>query len=94
MVRLKNRLAEIMAIRARQGRRISQLELAEATGIAQSTISAYYTNKVTRFDADTVVRLLTYLDISIEEFFILDPEDPSNGENSDPALVGVATVFS
>ena len=94
MIRLKNRLAEIMAIRARQGKRISQLELAEATGVAQSTISAYYTNKVTLFHADTVVKLITYLGISIDEFFILDTDEPSSGENPNPVPVGVATAFA
>ncbi len=79
---LLNRLGELMAeySRKRGGKRLTQTELAQRTGIAQSTISAYVTNQVTRYDSDTVARLLQFFDADISEFFIFADADEVSGE--------------
>jgi DNA-binding Xre family transcriptional regulator len=41
-------------------RNISQLALADATGLAPGTIGKLYRNQVTRFDENTVKTLCTY----------------------------------
>lgn len=79
---LMNRLGVLMAeySQERGGRRLTQTELAEQTGIAQSTISAYVTNQVTRYDSDTVARLLQFFDADIGEFFVVADTESAPGQ--------------
>lgn len=83
---LQNRLGELMAeYHRRTGKRLTQKTLEKKTGIAQSTISAYVTNQVTRYDADTVLRFLEFFGVGISDFLIvveLEDDDQGNPAGS------------
>ena len=57
-----------------EGRRISYEEIKEATGIASSTLSAWATNSVKRYDADTIAALCEFLDCEVGDLLIYDRE--------------------
>jgi transcriptional regulator with XRE-family HTH domain len=42
---------------------INQLQLAELTGLAPSTIGRLYRNQITRIDASTLIALAKYFDL-------------------------------
>ncbi len=89
---IRNRLAELMAeYFVRTGKRLSQDQLSEATGIAQSTISLYVTNSVKRYDMSVVMRLINFFGVSIGDFFveIAVDDDPAPGQLV-PELAGVS----
>lgn len=48
-------------------RKISRYAVAHATGIGYPTIDRYYKNMVTRYDSDTLSRIITALDCRIED---------------------------
>jgi transcriptional regulator with XRE-family HTH domain len=81
---LKNRLAELMAEYGRKtGARLTQDDLSKETKIAQSTISAYVTNKVRRYDARIVETFIEFFGCDVTDFFVLDEgeadDDDENG---------------
>ena len=72
MAKLRNRLAELIAEHyTRTGHRYTQMEIQARTGIAQSTLSAYINNAVTRYDADTVLRLMQFFRVGPDRFFVV-----------------------
>ena len=86
---VKNRLAELIAIKARQEERgrISNREIAEVLGISPVTVNRYVNNEITRFDSDTVQKLCDYLDCSIGELLYLDADETPE---SKPSLLAVS----
>jgi putative transcriptional regulator len=55
---------------------ITQLALAEATGLAPSTIGRLYRNQVTRIDTSTVIALSEFFDLqSISELLELERKE-------------------
>jgi transcriptional regulator with XRE-family HTH domain len=72
---LKNRIAELLAIKARdEGRSsIPQQEIEKETGITQHSISRHIRNQVTRYDEKTIILWCQYLDITPSEFFAWMP---------------------
>ncbi|MBD3252008.1 helix-turn-helix domain-containing protein [Candidatus Uhrbacteria bacterium] len=73
---LKNRLRILMAEYSHStGESLSQRDLARATGIAESTISSYVTNKVERYDKRVVTTLINFFGCSVDDFFELQDED-------------------
>lgn len=63
---VRNRFKILLAEREHElGRRITYGEVEEATGVAASTLSAYATNSVTRYDAKTVAALCDYFGVSV-----------------------------
>jgi transcriptional regulator with XRE-family HTH domain len=89
---IRNRLAELMAeYGTRTGNRLSQEELSDQTGVAQSTISLYVTNQVKRYDMNVVSRFLRFFNISIAEFFVEIPtHDADREEDVEGEVVAVA----
>ena len=81
MAKLRNRLAELMAeYHTRTGQKLTQEIVREKTGVAQSTLSNYINNTVTRYDADTVIRLMHYFKVGPDEFFVvIDNKDEPAG---------------
>lgn len=75
-LRLKNRLAELIAAHERTTRRKwTYDDISKATGISTSTLSAYALNKVTRFDEATVVPLMEFLGIrDVGDLLVLEEE--------------------
>lgn len=89
---LQNRFAELLAAHERKTqRRWTYDDIAGATGIAPSTLSAYAQNKVRRFDATTIERLIKFLDVDVTEFFVVVPGEPPDAEGASE-LSGVLAV--
>lgn len=76
MAKIRNRLAELMAeYHTRTGKRLTQKQLSDATEVAQSTISAYVRNEVSRYDTTTLERLMDFFDCGIGDFFFVIEDD-------------------
>lgn len=80
-VRLNNLLAQI---EIETGYRPTQKEIAESTGIAESTLSRLAQNKTGRFDSDVLIKLVDYLNGKLADGCTLSdliayPPDPGQG---------------
>jgi len=67
---LRTKLSRILG-----DRRITQLELAEKSGLTPHTISAVYNEKWKQISKDTIVKICAALEIDISELFELVRED-------------------
>ena len=73
MLKVQNRFAELLAgAERRAGRKITYLEIWEHTGIAQSTLSNYSQNKITRFDQPTLIALTQFFECSIGDLLVIE----------------------
>jgi transcriptional regulator with XRE-family HTH domain len=78
---IKNRFQELLAVLEReQGRKYSQREIAEITGLTRPTISAIASNQVQRYDVETVSRLVKFLGVDVTDFFVQVPDDEPGDE--------------
>lgn len=69
---VKNRLLELIAIKARnEGRSISRREIAEATGISLSSIQNWAHNNVNRFDGDQIAAFCWYFECGVDDLLII-----------------------
>lgn len=86
MRRIRNRFAELLAIKARrEGRgRIPRTTVTAATGLALGTVDSYINNTVYRFDGDVLMRLCEYLECEISDLLVI--EDVISPENETPLL--------
>lgn len=90
---IQNRFQELLAVLERKtGRKYSQRDIAEITGVAQSTISAYASNQIKRYDADVLSRLIKFLGVDVSEFFVLVPDGPGDNEGYSEVSEVVAVV--
>jgi transcriptional regulator with XRE-family HTH domain len=72
-MKLKNRFAELLATHERKtNRKWTYDDIAAATGVSPTTLSAYAQNKVRRFDAVTVEPLMAFFGCDVADFFILE----------------------
>ena len=55
-----------------ENKRISYKEIKETTGITISSLSAWATNKVQRFDADTIAALCEYFGCSVGDLIVYE----------------------
>jgi putative transcriptional regulator len=84
-----NRLKVLIAEKElREGRKLTYRTIAQDTGIATSTLTAYATQKVNRFDAPTLEALCKYFDCQPGDILVWDKDDPWRtvdlvGENLD-----------
>ena len=63
---------------AREQRRISARGFGREAHIPDTTVTAYLNNSVTRFDSETVARMMEYLGCnSFDQFFTLKEVDES-----------------
>lgn len=87
MVReLRNRVAELAAIKGRrEGRTITQRDLAEEIGIPLVTLGRWYRNEVKRIDEHVVLRMTQYFDVTVGELLIVEEVDES-GQSKTPLL--------
>lgn len=73
---LQNRMVELVKAKEdREDRKWSQRNIAEATGIAKSTIMRYMTNKITQYDAEILEKLLQFLDATPNQFFGFEDDE-------------------
>jgi DNA-binding Xre family transcriptional regulator len=54
----------------RDNKKISYQEIKEVTGIAASTISAWATNNVTRYDGDTIAAFCDFLECDVADLIV------------------------
>jgi putative transcriptional regulator len=54
----------------KENRRIPYDEIKEKTGIAASSISAWATNNITRFDADTIAEWCQFFDCGVGDLIV------------------------
>ena len=70
---IKNRFSELLAIHERKTRRKWTYEdIARATGLSTSTLSAYAQNRVRRFDAGTVEALVGFFGCDVGDLLIIE----------------------
>lgn len=87
MKRLKNRVAEIAALKGRrEGRRITQAEIAKETGLALNTINRYFLNRVERYDGDCLITLAEYLGIEVGDLLVVEEVVNPDPESENPIL--------
>ena len=71
MSRVYNRFKILLAEKeTKESRKISYKEIRENTGIAGSTISAWATNTVKRYDADTIAALCDLFNCGVGDLII------------------------
>lgn len=67
---IRNRVGELMAAwSTKHGRRLTQTELSDETGVAQSTISALVRNDVSLYHVATLEKLLAFFECRVADFF-------------------------
>ena len=59
---------------AKEGKRIKYDEIKNKTGMAMSTISAWSTNRINRYDADTIAVLCDYFDCNVGDLIFYERE--------------------
>ena len=68
MAKFRLRIEELASKKsAEQGKRISQKDLAEQSGVAITTLSRWTNQRFERLDADLVMKLQRYFDCSLDE---------------------------
>lgn len=84
-----NRFKELLAEKERrERRRVSYEEIRRNTGIASSTLSAWASNEVVRYDANTIAQLCDFFNCEISDLLVRD-DDP-NALRQEPALAAFA----
>lgn len=88
---LYNRFAELLAVKERrEGRKISQREIADTINAALNTVNIIAQNKPTAYiHRETIEKLMDYLEVTHAEFFetvLVDKESPE----MESSLVAVA----
>ena len=74
--RVYNRFKVLLAeMEIKEDKKISYEEIKVETGIAASTISAWATNRVKRYDADTIAALCDYLDCEVGDLIVYEPQN-------------------
>ena len=61
---------------ARDGKRITYSDIAQATGLAWSTVERYANNRVRRPDLEVVAKLCDYFGVSLSEFVLGEGDSP------------------
>jgi putative transcriptional regulator len=82
---IRNRFRILIAEKEhRDGRSIPYTEIQQATGIATSTLSAWASQRVVRYDADTLAALCAYLECTpgdLLEYLPASSTDKSKGKS-------------
>jgi transcriptional regulator with XRE-family HTH domain len=89
---LYNRFRELLAIKGRrEGRKISQQEVAEEIGSAINTVNAIAQNKPSAYlHRETIEKMLNYFGVTHAEFFETVYEDDDTPEMESPLAAEVA----
>ena len=78
MSQIRNRFRILLAQKeARDGREFTYSDIRDTTGISPSTISNYAKNRVTRFDAVTLIKLCDFLNCDLSDLLIYPPREES-----------------
>ena len=80
--KLSNRVAELVAIKARrESRTINKTTIGLELGLARRTVDLWMANQVTRFDDDILLKWSEYLSCGIGDLFIIEEIE---ADDSDP----------
>jgi transcriptional regulator with XRE-family HTH domain len=84
---VSNRTGELLALKKRRERRhITLGEIAEATGVATSTLWLYTNNRVSRYDSRILVSLCEYFGCELGELLTIEEVEASElGEDEQEA---------
>lgn len=75
---IQNRLKVLLAEKElRENRKLTYRKVAEETGLAIGTLTAYMTQNVNRFDRSTLETLCNYLDCNVGDLLNYSPDDHS-----------------
>jgi len=78
MSQIRNRFKILLAQKeGRDGREYSYMDIREATGMSPTTISNYAKNRVTRYDAVTLMKICDFLECELADLLIYPPGDES-----------------
>lgn len=71
---LRNRVAELMAIKARRDgmKKLSNRQVCEDTGLPKLTVDHYVKNEVTRYDASTLLAFAEYFECDIADLLVFE----------------------
>lgn len=73
---IKNRFSELVAAHERKtGRKWNYEDIANATGVSTSTLSAYSQNRVRRFDAGTLEALMGFFRCGISDLLVVEEDE-------------------
>lgn len=73
---IQNRLKVLLAEKEyREGRKLTYKIVADETGLNMSTLTAYMTQRVNRFDKSTLEALCQYLSCDVGDLLKYSPED-------------------
>lgn len=74
MAKVRNRFRVLLAQKEmRDGRNYTYDDIAAATGLSKTTITAYVNGRVSRFDESTLIAVCTWLDCSLAELIEYPP---------------------
>ena len=65
---------------AREGKRVSYADIQKSTGIAASTLSAWATNDISRYDRETIEKLCKFFSCKVGELIVYEPSPQQPGE--------------
>ena len=76
--RVVNRFKELLTIkersRERAGKRYTIRELSQILGMAETSVSFWLNNTVTRFDADKIVEICKFLGCEVGDLLVIEEE--------------------
>lgn len=85
--RIVNRLKNLMADKGRrEGRVIYQIDVAQETGLAKTTVDSYARNEVTRYDARVLETLLRYFECDLDDLLVFEEVDAPEGDKTLPEI--------
>ena len=86
--RVSSRVGELIAIKARrEGRRLSQRQVAKEAGIPKTTLDSYARNEVIRFDESTILALCEYFQVPVGELLVIEDVLASSDEDEAERLL-------
>ncbi len=91
--KLSNRVAELVAIKARrENRTINKTTIGNELGLSKRTVDLWMANQVTRFDDDILLKWSEYLSCGIGDLFIV--EEVESKVDEDPESKAYLTPFA
>lgn len=80
---MRNRFFALVNIKEqREGRRITNKEIATATGVSMPTITRWMRNEVSKIDTPVLEAFCRYFDCEIADLLFLEP--PADGSSMEP----------
>lgn len=79
MAVIQNRLAELVAIKARkEGRKITNADIARELGMGVNSVGDWMNNRIKRYDRDTMARICAWVPCQVSELLVLESDNEVN----------------